>query len=313
MNAGTRGGVAAAALAFVWWGFFPLYFRLVPGVPPPEVLANRIVWSLLLVATALTWQHRWSWLGAALRRPRVVASFVASALFLSANWMTYIWAVSNGHVVDASLGYFITPLVNVALGYAILGERPRRAQWIALAFASAGVVWLTASAGRLPWIGLVLGLSFGAYGLLRKVAVLGALEGLTFETLILAPAALAGMAWWWHGSATSFPAPDLATNAWLVGLGPATTVPLLLFAAGARRLSLTTLGLLQYLGPLIQFVLGIWLFHEPFTPTRGVGFGLIWIALVLYSVDGWRRRGPRQAAAAVAGPASPAPGRGLRA
>ena len=239
----------AGALAFTLWGFFPLYFRALPGVFPPEVLANRIVWALLLVAIVLTWQSRWAWLGPALRSRRVMASFVASALLLSANWMTYIWAVSNGHVVEASLGYFITPLINVGLGYSLLGERPRRAQWIALGVAAAGVVWLTVSAGRLPWIGLVLGLSFGAYGLLRKVATLGALEGLTLETMILAPAAVAAMAWWWGGSATSFPAPTLATNVWLVGLGPATTVPLLLFALAARRLSLTTLGLLQYLEP----------------------------------------------------------------
>ncbi len=254
---------------------------------PTEVLANRIVWSLGIVLAALAWRGRWEWLRA-LRRLRVLALFVASSLLLSANWLTYIWSVLNGHVVDASLGYFITPLVNVALGYTLLGERPRRVQWTALALAGAGVVWLTASTGRLPWIGLVLGLSFGAYGLLRKVAVLGALEGLTVETMILAPAAIAAMAWWWASSATSFPAPDLAANAWLLGLGPLTTVPLLLFSFAARRLPLGTLGLLQYLSPSIQFVLGVWLFGEAFTPARAVGFGLIWIALALYSADGWR-------------------------
>jgi chloramphenicol-sensitive protein RarD len=281
-------GALAAAVAFTWWGFFPLYFRLLPGVLPAEVLANRIVWSLLLVSAALAWRKHWGWLGAVLRRPRVVATFVASALLLALNWITYIWAVSNGHVIDASLGYFMTPLVNVGLGYGLLGERPRRAQWVALAIAAAGVAWLTVSAGRLPWIGLLLGLSFGAYGLLRKVAVLGALEGLTLETMILAPAAAIAMAWWWGGSATSFPAPDMATNLWLVGLGPATTIPLLLFAAGARRLSLTSLGLLQYLSPTVQFLLGVWLFHEPFTATQLVGFAVIWAALVVYTADGWR-------------------------
>jgi len=281
-------GALAAAVAFTWWGFFPLYFRLLPGVLPVEVLANRIVWSLLLVSAALAWRRHWSWLGAVLRRPRVVASFVASALLLALNWITYIWAVSNGHVVDASLGYFITPLVNVGLGYGLLGERPRRAQWVALIIAATGVAWLTVIAGRLPWIGLLLGLSFGAYGLLRKVAVLGALEGLTLETMILAPAAAVAMAWWWGGSATSFPAPDVATNLWLVGLGPATTIPLLLFAAGARRLSLTSLGLLQYLSPTVQFLLGVWLFREPFTPMQLVGFAVIWAALVVYTADGWR-------------------------
>ncbi len=198
-------GTWAAALAFTWWGFFPLYFRIEPDVSPPEVLANRIVWSLLLVGGVLTWQSRWSWLRAALGSRKVMLSFIATALLLSANWMTYIWAVSNGHVVDASLGYFITPLVNVGLGYWLLGERPRRAQWTAFAIAAAGVLWLTASAGRLPWIGLVLGITFGAYGLLRKVASLGALEGLTLETIILAPFAVVAMALWWGTSATSFP------------------------------------------------------------------------------------------------------------
>jgi chloramphenicol-sensitive protein RarD len=288
-------GAWAGALAFTWWGFFPLYFRLLPNVRPLEVLANRIVWSLLLVAALLTWQSRWRWLWPALRSRRVLASFIASALLLSVNWLTYIWAVSNGHVVDASLGYFITPLINVALGYGLLGERPRRAQWIALTIAAAGVVWLTVSAGRLPWIGLVLGLSFGAYGLLRKVASLGALEGLTLETLLLAPAAAAAMAGWWGGSPSSFPGPDLATNAWLLGLGPATTLPLLLFAVAARSLPMATLGLLQYASPSIQFLIGVTLFDEPFSLTRLVGFVLIWLALALYSVDGWRRRGLRVA------------------
>jgi len=288
-------GAWAGALAFTWWGFFPLYFRLLPNVRPLEVLANRIVWSLLLVAALLTWQSRWRWLWPALRSRRVLASFIASALLLSVNWLTYIWAVSNGHVVDASLGYFITPLINVALGYGLLGERPRRAQWIALTIAATGVVWLTVSAGRLPWIGLVLGLSFGAYGLLRKVASLGALEGLTLETLLLAPAAAAAMAWWWGGSPSSFPGPDLATNAWLLGLGPATTLPLLLFAVAARSLPMATLGLLQYTSPSIQFLIGVTLFDEPFSLTRLVGFVLIWLALALYSVDGWRRRGLRVA------------------
>ncbi len=288
LASGGHAGVLAAAVAFTWWGFFPLYFRLLPGVAPAEVLANRIVWSLLIVLAALAWQRRWSWLGTTLRRPRVVAGFVASALLLAVNWITYIWAVSNGHVLDASLGYFMTPLVNVALGYGLLGERPRRAQWTALLLAAAGVVWLTLSAGRLPWIGLLLGLSFGAYGLMRKVAVLGALEGLAFETMILAPAAALAMVWWWGSSPTSFPASDAATNLWLIGLGPATTLPLLLFAAGARRLSLSSLGLLQYLSPTVQFLLGVWLFREPFTPTRMIGFAVIWIALVIYTADGWR-------------------------
>jgi len=282
--------VWAAAAAFCWWGFFPLYFRLQPGVQPVEVLANRIVWSLLLVMAILAWRRHWAWLAPAWRQPRTIAMFVASSAMLSINWITYIWAVSNGHVVDASLGYFITPLINVALGYFLLGERPRRAQWVALTLAALGVLWLTVSAGKLPWIGLALGLSFGAYGLLRKLAVLGALEGLAFETMLLAPLALVGMAWWWGSGSTSFPAPDLATNVWLVSLGPATAVPLLMFSFAARRIPLTTLGLMQYLGPTIQFLLGLFLFGEALTPHRLVGFALIWVALAIYTADGLRSR-----------------------
>lgn len=281
-------GVAAGVLAFAWWGVFPLYFRLLPGVPPVEVLANRIVWSLLLVLALLLLLRRWAWLGIALRRPRVLGLFAITALLLSVNWITYIWAVSNGHVVDASLGYFITPLVNVALGTTVLGERPRPAQWIAFALAAAGVVWLTASAGALPWVGLVIGISFGGYGLLRKVASLGAVEGLALETMLLAPLAVVAMVVWWAGSATSFPAPSVRANLWLLGLGPMTTVPLLLFAIAARRVSMTTLGLLQYLGPTIQFVLGIAFFDESLSPGRVAGFAFIWAALACYSADGWR-------------------------
>ena len=281
-------GIVYAALAFFWWGLFPLYFRIVPGINPGEVLAHRIVWCLLLMLALLAWRRQWTWLGPVLRQKKVLAAFIASALLLSGNWLTYIWSVNNGHVIDASLGYFITPLVNVLLGYTLLHERPRRAQWIALAFAALGVIWLTVQTGGLPWIALVLAATFGCYGLLRKVAVLGAIEGLTLETMLLAPLACAAIVIWSLQGHSTFPAPDALTNLWLIALGPITAVPLLLFAAGARRISMTTLGLLQYIGPSIQFVLGVWVFHEPFTPARMAGFALIWLALIVYSADGWR-------------------------
>jgi chloramphenicol-sensitive protein RarD len=209
-------------------------------------------------------------------------------LLIGANWLTYIWAVLHGHVLEASLGYFITPLVNVLLGVTLLHERLRRAQWIALAFAALGVVWLTVQAGRPPWIALILAASFGAYGLLRKIAVLGALEGLTLETLLLAPLALATLALAAGQGDSSFPAPDVVANLWMIGLGPITAVPLLLFAAGARRLSMATLGIVQYIGPTIQFALGVWVFGEAFTTGRLIGFALIWAALAIYSASGWR-------------------------
>ncbi len=158
-------GVVYAGLAFAWWGLFTLYFRLVTSVPPTEVLAHRVVWSALLLTAAVTARRQWAWLAPVLRKPKVLAAFAASAVLLSANWLTYIWSVMHGHVVDASLGYFITPLVNVLLGFTVLHERPRRAQWIALGLATAAVVWLTFLTGRLPWIALLLAASFGAYGL----------------------------------------------------------------------------------------------------------------------------------------------------
>ena len=182
----------------------------------------------------------------------------------------------------------MTPLVNVALGCTLLHERLRRAQWLALALAVLGVAWLTVQAGQLPWIALVLASSFGIYGLLRKIATFGPLEGLTLETLILTPAAVIAIALLWSRGETSFPTDDTATNLWLIGVGPITAVPLLLFAAGARRLSMVTLGVLQYLSPTLQLMLGVWAFHEPFSAQRLVGFSSIWVGLLIYSVDGWK-------------------------
>ena len=264
------------------------------------MLAHRVFWSLAFLLILLAARRRWSWLVEVARQPRVLAAFAASAVLLSINWVTYIWAVGNDHVVDASLGYFMTPLVNVALGYTALNERLRRIQWFALSLATLGVLWLTFQAGQLPWIALILASSFGAYGLLRKIATLGALEGLTLETMVLLPAAIAGF-WYLQASGSArFPTSDTATNLWLLGVGPLTAVPLLLFAAGARRLPLATLGLIQYLSPTLQFLIGIWVFHEPFSALRMVGFGLIWAALVLYSIDGWRSRSAPQALAPTA-------------
>ena len=281
-------GVLYAALAFAWWGLFPLYFRVVTTVSATEILAHRIVWSMVFLVLVLALRRQWAWRARVVRQPKVLAAFAVSALLLAANWLTYLWAVNNGHLIDASLGYFINPLVNVLLGYTVLHERPRRAQWIALSLATLGVLWLTLAAGQLPWIALVLAASFGAYGLMRKVAVLGPLEGLALESMLLAPVALLALAFWAHQGSGSFPAPDALTNLWLIAFGPITAVPLLLFAAGARRLPLTTLGLLQYIGPTIQFAIGVWVFREPFTAIRLVGFGCIWLALLLYSADGWR-------------------------
>jgi chloramphenicol-sensitive protein RarD len=284
-------GMLYAALAFSIWGLFPLYFHAVGSVDALEILAHRMLWSLLLLALVLTWRRQWAWLGKALRQPRVVGSFVASALVLSANWFTYIWAVNHGHVIDASLGYFLTPLVNVMLGYALLHERLRRGQWLAVALAACGVAWLAWQAGQLPWIAMLLAATFGGYGLLRKTAALGALEGLSFETLILFPLAFAYLAWLMFAGQSAFISTDSdSTRALLLAAGPITAIPLLLFAAGARRIPLSVLGLLQYIAPTIQLLLGIWIFNETFSAERMTSFIIIWSALALYALEGlWQR------------------------
>ena len=285
-------GILYAALAYIAWGLFPLYFKQVADVPSLEVVMHRTLWSLVFVFGVLMVRRQWSWMGTVLRQPKVLAAFVLSAMLLSGNWLTYVWAVQNQHVVDASLGYFILPLVNVALGFVFLRERPRPGQWMAVAVAAAGVLWLAVQAGRLPWIALVLALSFGFYGLLRKVAVLGALEGLALETLVLAPVAAVVLGRWVWQCQGALVQGTPATVGWLLLAGPMTAVPLLLFAAGARLIPMSTLGILQYISPSLQFALGVWLFHEPFEPARLVGFVLIWAALLVYSMEGWwtRRR-----------------------
>ena len=280
-------GIVYATLAFFCWGIFPLYFHALGEVPAMEILAHRMLWSLLFLVVVLSARRQWRWLPQTLRRPRVLASFAASAVLLSANWFVYIWSVNNGHVIDSSLGYFINPLVNVLLGVLVLKEKLRRAQWAAIALAAAGVLWLTWSAGQVPWIALILGITFGAYGLLRKTAALAALEGLSLETMMLFPLALCYVVWLTaHGQNTFVNSESDATRWLLAAAGPITAVPLLLFAAGARRIPMAALGLLQYLSPTMQALLGVWVFHEAFPPARLAGFVIIWAALALYVAEG---------------------------
>ncbi len=281
-------GVIYASLAYLAWGLFPLYFRQLVGVNPLEVVMHRTLWSLVFLLVVLFFLKRWAWLRTVARQPRVLAAFALSAALLTANWLTYVWAVQNHHLLDASLGYFILPLVNVAIGFFVLHERPRRGQWLAVAVATSGVLWLAVQAGHPPWIALILACTFGAYGLLRKVGTLGAIEGLTLETLVLAPVAIGVLAFLsWQGH-SAFVQGDATTLGWLLLGGPLTATPLLLFAAGARRITLTTMGILQYISPSLQFAIGVWLFHEPFESARLVGFALIWLALLIYSAEGWR-------------------------
>jgi chloramphenicol-sensitive protein RarD len=280
-------GILFALGAYLSWGLFPLYFRQIAAIPSLQIVAHRTLWSLAFVAVVLVVARNLKWLrdvdAATWRR------FAVSATLIAVNWLTYVWAVGHGHVVDAALGYFINPLVNVALGFAVLHERPRRIQWLAVGLAAFGVIWLTVAGGQLPWVALVLAVSFGLYGLMRKTAALGAIEGLTLETLILAPLAAAGLAFWWQTGALSNQTP--VDWAWLIGTGPVTAGSLLLFAAGARRIPLATLGIVQYVSPSLQFLLGVFLFKEPMDATRLVAFGFIWAALAVYSAEGlWQTR-----------------------
>lgn len=278
-------GMVYAAVAYGLWGLLPLFWKALAAVPALEILAQRMVWSLVVVVLLVAWRGRGPVVLAALRNRRMLATFTASAVLLSLNWLVYIWAVNAGHVVETSLGYFINPLFSVVLGMVVLGERLRRWQVVAVTIAASGVVYLTFTYGRLPWIALTLAISFAVYGLLRKTAPMGSLEGLMLETAIVFAPAL-GYLLVLHGSGHgSFGVVGWGATVLLVVSGVVTATPLLLFGSGARVLPLTTLGLLQYIAPTIQLVLGVLVYHEPLPASRLVGFGLIWVALAVYSSE----------------------------
>lgn len=286
-----QNGLLAAALAYIIWGLFPLYFHQLSQIGAFELVLHRTLWALGFLLLVLTWRRQWQWLRQAWRQPRLLALYATSATLLSVNWLIYVWAVNNQHVLEASLGYFINPLVNVLLGVLVLRERPRPAQWAALTLAAGAVLWLSWHTGAPPWIALSLALSFGIYGLIKKTAPLDALEGLTLETLLLAVVAAPVLLGWDLSGRSALAGAPASLWAWLLLAGPLTAVPLLLFGHGARRIPLSTLGLLQYISPSLQFLLGVWLFHEPLQTTRLTGFALIWLALLLYSGESlWRAR-----------------------
>lgn len=270
--------------SYLLWGIFPLYIRALARLRPIEILVHRMLWSAALLVVLLALSGRWGWLRK-VRQRRVWLTFSASAFLLSCNWFLFMWAVDRGRVVDASLGYFINPFVSVLLGVVLLRERLRRWQIVALAPAALGVLWLAVQTGHVPWIGLGLALSFGLYGFLRKTAPLGALEGLTLETLLLSPLALALFIFWWATGQNGFAAAGGGFRLLVMAAGPVTAVPLLLFAAGARRIPLSLAGILQYVGPSLQLLVGVLVFGEPFGRVRMVGFGLVWMALALFSLE----------------------------
>lgn len=279
-------GIVAALGAYVAWGVLPVYWKSVQAVPALEIVCHRVVWSFAFLVLVLAWKGHWKWLRRARARPAVLIPFLGSSSLLALNWLTYIWAVNAGHVVDTSLGYFINPLVSVLLGVLFLRERLRLWQWVAIGIAGLGVSYLTLSHGAFPWIALTLAITFGLYGLLRKTAPLGSLEGLSLETAFLfLPALAVLLSREWMGSG-SFGHTGTVTSGLLALTGVVTALPLLWYAYGARRVTLTTLGILQYLCPTLQLLLGVLVYGEAFTQARMVGFGAIWIALILYSLEG---------------------------
>ena len=289
----SRRGLWIAVASFVLWGLMPLYWHLLKAVPSLQIVVHRIVWSAVFVIGWLTWQQR-DWLRTALARPRVAWMLALSGALISINWGLYIWAVNAGHVVEASLGYFINPLVNVVFGVLFLRERLNRTQWMSVGIATAGVLWLTLQYGHPPWISLCLALSFALYGLIRKLAAIESIPGLGVESVYLFLPALAVLLWGEMHGMGGFLASG--SNGWGAGRdvllivgGALTALPLIGFAYAVRRIPLTVVGLLQYIAPTLQFLVGVLVFHEAFDRNRAIGFGMIWFALVIFALDGLLR------------------------
>lgn len=281
-------GVWYALGAYGAWGLFPLYWKALQHVPAGQVLSHRIVWSCLLLLAVVLLAGQGRILRTAAATPRVLGIYAGSAVLIGVNWLTYIWAVNAGYIVEASLGYFLTPLLSVFLGVFFLREGLRGWQWASIGLAAAGMSYLAWSHGSMPWIALTLAASFSLYGLIKKLAPLNALHGLTLETAILFPVALAYLlAASRGGIAGAFPHSGALAVFLLVGAGPVTTVPLLLFAAAARRIPLSLLGVLQYISPVLQFSIGVLVYHEPLPRARFIGIGTVWLALLLFATEGY--------------------------
>ncbi|NEK57627.1 EamA family transporter RarD [Geodermatophilus sabuli] len=284
-----RAGVASGLAAYGMWGLFPLYFPLLEPAGGVEIVAHRVVWSLLFVALLLTVLRRWSHVRAAVADRRTLLVLLGAAVLIAVNWLVFVYGVNSGHVVETSLGYFINPLVSVLLGVVVFSERLRRLQWVAVGIAAVAVAVLTIDYGRPPWIALALAVSFGLYGLMKKLVRVEAAPGLFVETaLVLLPAVavLAVLETRGSGTAVSEGAGHLLL---LVGSGVGTAVPLLLFAAATRRIPLSTVGLLQYVTPLMQLAIGVFVYQEPMPPARLAGFVIVWIALAVFTADTLRQ------------------------
>ena len=282
-----REGLIFGVIAYTLWGLFPLFLKLLSSVSALEILSHRILWSVPFAALLLLARSQWPEVKRAITDKRVMAALAIAAIAISANWLIYVWAVINDQILQASLGYYINPLMYVAAGVFILGENLRRAQIAAVIIATIGVLVMTLGAGVFPWVAISLAALFTAYGYIRKMANIGALPGLFIEVCMLSPIALVYLLWMMKAGEAMFLSGNSGLDMLLVFAGPVTVIPLVCFALAARRLKLSTLGFLQYIGPTFQFALGIY-FGETFTPAHGVAFGLIWIGLAIFSIDAAR-------------------------
>ncbi|SFY52270.1 EamA family transporter RarD [Streptomyces sp. F-1] len=303
-----RIGLLNGFAAYGAWGLVPLYWPLLKPAGAVEVLAHRMAWSLLFVVAALLFVRRWAWVGELLRQPRRLALIAVAATVITVNWGVYIWAVNSGHVVEASLGYFINPLVTIGMGVLLLKERLRPVQWAAVATGFAAVVVLTIGYGRPPWISLCLAFSFATYGLVKKKVALGGIESLAAETAILFLPALGYLLWLTAQGRSTFTTEGVGHGALLASTGIVTALPLVCFGAAAIRVPLSTLGLLQYLTPVFQFLLGILYFHESMPPERWAGFALVWVALLLLTGNALHTARRQRKAAVVPAAAVETPG-----
>lgn len=286
MNKGILSGIGAYTL----WGFFPIYWKYLHTVPAIQVIGHRIGWSFLLLVAVLLVTGQWNAFRTAAWRPKTIGIYSIAAVLLSINWLVYVWGVNAGFIVETSLGYFINPLLSVLFGVIFLRERLRPAQWIPVVIAAIGVTYLTVIYGRPPWIALSLAVSFGFYGLVKKLAPLGSLYGLTLETGIVFPAALIYLLVVEFSGHGSFFHTDALTNILLIGAGVVTTIPLLMFASAAKQIPLTVVGLLQYIAPTLQFLIGVFLYKEPFDRAHFIGFAIVWVALIIFWVENYLSR-----------------------
>ena len=292
----TGRGLAAGFGAYIMWGLFPLYLRPLHGVETLEVIAHRVAWSCVFIFILMLARGELGKARAALTSPALLWRLCISASLVTVNWITYVYAVARGHVLEASLGYFINPLVNVVLGVLLLRERLNAAQWIAVGLAGAAVLYMSVISGNPPWISLIVATAFGLYGFVRKVIAVEALPGLAVETFLLLPVAAVYLIWREVAGIGAMGHSGLAIDALLIGSGPITAIPLFLFAYGARLIPYSTMGVLQYIAPSLQLILGLLVFGETLEHSRAVGFALIWTALVVYVADGiWRTRPKRSA------------------